>query len=191
LDRSIVINEVESRAEASDSPICIGYIYFRYSDHTTAVVRDFLEVLVKQTIERHASCLPIFDEVYARHIREETRPSEAQLLQLLHRFTELMEATFYFLEALDEASPEIQSDILKKLTSLNVKLFITSRPLPVLDAGLPATHRFTIRAQDRDLEIHISNEISRNPVLKTIVHRTGPAFRRKIADKVKEKCGGM
>ncbi|KAH6911325.1 hypothetical protein BKA70DRAFT_57207 [Coprinopsis sp. MPI-PUGE-AT-0042] len=32
---SIVINEVEARAEASERPICVGYIYFRYSDHTT------------------------------------------------------------------------------------------------------------------------------------------------------------
>ncbi|KAH6892705.1 hypothetical protein BKA70DRAFT_1440750 [Coprinopsis sp. MPI-PUGE-AT-0042] len=35
---SIVINEVEARAEASEYPICVCYIYFRYSDHTTATV---------------------------------------------------------------------------------------------------------------------------------------------------------
>ncbi|KAH6884730.1 hypothetical protein BKA70DRAFT_1468168 [Coprinopsis sp. MPI-PUGE-AT-0042] len=173
--------------------------YFRYSDHTTVVVRDFLEVLVKQTIERHSNCLPIFNDVYERHIRERSQPSEAELLRLLHRFTvlryragrTLMEATFYFLEALDEAPPGIQLDIIKKLSSLNAKLFVTCRPLPILDASLAGTHPFTIIAQDRDLDLHISKEISRSPVLQTIVNQGGSALRQKIASTLKQKCGGM
>ncbi|KAH6911299.1 hypothetical protein BKA70DRAFT_1146617 [Coprinopsis sp. MPI-PUGE-AT-0042] len=188
---AIVINEVESRAQESDALICVGFIYFRYSDHTMATVRDFLEVLVKQTIERHSNCLPIFNEVYARHVRERSRPSEADLLHLLDRFTEVMESTFYFLEALDEAPSDIQLDILKKLSSLDVKLFVTSRPLPFLYASLPGIHRFTILAQDRDLDLHISKEISRGPVLQSIVNQGGPVLRQKIVSTLKQKCGGM
>ncbi|KAH6892695.1 hypothetical protein BKA70DRAFT_1233627 [Coprinopsis sp. MPI-PUGE-AT-0042] len=156
---SIVINEVEARAGASEHPICVGYIYFRYSDHTTATVRDFLLVLVKQTIERHADCLPIFNEVFARHIREKTLLSESELVQLLRRFAEVIAGMFYFLDALDEAPPDVQFNLLKKLSTLDVKIFITSRPLANLDSCLPGAHRFSIRAQDRDLELHIAKEI--------------------------------
>ncbi|KAH6911291.1 hypothetical protein BKA70DRAFT_1560386 [Coprinopsis sp. MPI-PUGE-AT-0042] len=134
---SIVINEVESRAQAVDSPVSVGYIYFRYSDHMTATVRDFLMVLVKQTIERHSRCLLIFNQMFARHVRERSQPSEDELLRLLHRFAQVMAATFYFLEALDEAPINIQLDLLKRLSSLHVKLFITSRPLPSLEPCLP------------------------------------------------------
>ncbi|KAH6907836.1 hypothetical protein BKA70DRAFT_1150135 [Coprinopsis sp. MPI-PUGE-AT-0042] len=188
---SIVINEVEARAEASERPICVGYIYFRYSDHTTATVRDFLLVLVKQTIERHADCLPIFNQVFARHIREKTLPSESELVQLLRRFSEVIAATFYFLDALDEAPPDVQFDLLEKLSTLNVKIFITSRPLAHLNSCFPGAHRFSIRAQDRDLELHICKEIARSPVLRAILNQGGPELRDKIISAVKKKCEGM
>ncbi|KAH6907877.1 hypothetical protein BKA70DRAFT_1189351, partial [Coprinopsis sp. MPI-PUGE-AT-0042] len=188
---SIVINEVEARAEASKRPICVGYIYFRYSDHTTATVRDFLLVLVKQTIERHADCLPIFNQVFARHIREKTLPSESELVQLLSCFSQAIAEMFYFLDALDEAPPDVQFDLLKKLSTLDVKIFITSRPLANLDSRFPGAHRFSIRAQDRDIELHIAKEIERNPVLQTILDQGGPSLRDKIMSTIKEKCEGM
>ncbi|KAH6888318.1 hypothetical protein BKA70DRAFT_59722 [Coprinopsis sp. MPI-PUGE-AT-0042] len=188
---SIVINEVEARAEASKRPICVGYIYFRYSDHTTATVRDFLLALVKQTIERHADCLPIFNEVFARHIREKTLPSESELVQLLRRFAEVIAGMFYFLDALDEAPPDVQFDLLKRLSTLDVKIFVTSRPLANLDSRFPGAHRFSIRAQDRDLELHIAKEIERSLVLQTILNQGGLSLRRKIMSTIKEKCKGM
>ncbi|KAH6911346.1 hypothetical protein BKA70DRAFT_1185892 [Coprinopsis sp. MPI-PUGE-AT-0042] len=188
---SIVINEVEARAEASERPICVGYIYFRYSDHTTATVRDFLLVLVKQTVERHADCLPLFNQVFARHIREKTLPSESELIQLLRRFAEVIAEIFYFLDALDEAPPDVQFDLLEKLSTLNVKIFITSRPLAHLDSCFPGGHRFSIRAQDRDLDLHISREIARSPVLRAILNQGGPELRDKIISAVKKKCEGM
>ncbi|KAH6892733.1 hypothetical protein BKA70DRAFT_839593 [Coprinopsis sp. MPI-PUGE-AT-0042] len=188
---SIVINEVEARAEASEQPICVGYIYFRYSDHTTATVRDFLLVLVKQTIERHADCLPIFNEVFARHIREKTLPSESELVQLLSRFSQVIAEMFYFLDALDEAPPDVQFDLLKKLSTLDVKIFITSRPRANLDSRFPGAHQFSIRAQDRDIELHIAKEIERSPVLQTILDQGGPSLHDKIMSTIKEKCEGM
>ncbi|KAH6907860.1 hypothetical protein BKA70DRAFT_346519 [Coprinopsis sp. MPI-PUGE-AT-0042] len=188
---SIVINEVEARAEASERPICVGYIYFRYSDHTTATVRDFLLVLVKQTIERHADCLPLFNQVFARHIREKTLPSESELVQLLRRFNAVIAEMFYFLDALDEAPPDVQFDLLEKLSTLNVKIFITSRPLANLDACFPEAHRFSIRAQDHDLELHIAKEIARSPLLRSILNEGGPTLRDKITSTIQMKCGGM
>ncbi|KAH6885985.1 hypothetical protein BKA70DRAFT_110792 [Coprinopsis sp. MPI-PUGE-AT-0042] len=187
---SIVINEVELHAQANHR-ICIAYIYFRYSDHTTASVRDFLAVLVKQTIERHPDCLPICLGLYGRHIREKTQPSEAELLHLLHRFSEMMAVTFYFLEALDEAPKNIQLELLEKLNSLNVKLFVTSRPVFTVEARFPGTHRFPIRAQDRDLDLYITTEISRSLVLQRVLNQAGPTLREMVTETIKRKCEGM
>ncbi|KAH6903573.1 hypothetical protein BKA70DRAFT_1110879 [Coprinopsis sp. MPI-PUGE-AT-0042] len=187
---SIVINQVELHAR-SNPRICVAYIYFRYSDHTKATVRDFLAVLVKQTVERHPECLPICLELYSRHIREKTQPSEAELLHLLHCFSEVVEVMFYFLDALDEAPTNVQLDLLEKLSSLNVKLFITSRPLPILEAYFPEAHRYPICAQDHDLDLHIAKDISRSAVLRSILNQGGPALREKIETIIKQKCGGM
>ncbi|KAH6884784.1 hypothetical protein BKA70DRAFT_1410858 [Coprinopsis sp. MPI-PUGE-AT-0042] len=43
---SLAINAIEAHAQASVTPISVGFLYIRYSDKTGATVRDLLEVLV-------------------------------------------------------------------------------------------------------------------------------------------------
>jgi hypothetical protein len=173
------------------SDICVCYIYIRYSDHSGLTVRHCLEVLVKQTIEKHPDCRQPALEVYAEHFRLKTRPTEKELFQLLKVFTTMVKATFYFLDALDEAPEPIQFDLLTRLSSLNVKLFVTSRPMTLLQAELANAHCFIIAAQDRDLELHIDREIQRSPRLRRLLNKADPSWRAKIVSSVKEKCGGM
>ncbi|KAH6901823.1 hypothetical protein BKA70DRAFT_1229636 [Coprinopsis sp. MPI-PUGE-AT-0042] len=178
---SIVINALEAHATQFASPFCVCYIYFRYSDHTKATTRSFLEVLVKQTLERHPGCLPLFNKVYARHTREKTQPSEEELLGLLREFTGAM-ITFYVLDALDEAPTAIQTEIIQRLTSLNVKLFITSRPLKNMEATFPDVYRFP----------HFCpSEISLSGDLRTILEQGGILLRNEVYTSIKAKCGGM
>ncbi|KAH6909867.1 ankyrin repeat-containing domain protein [Coprinopsis sp. MPI-PUGE-AT-0042] len=188
---SIVIRELEARAAVQGSRICICYVYIRYSDRADLTVRNVLEILVKQTVERHPGCALIAEEVYVRHVRERTQPTEAELLQLLHQFTEAATATFYFIDALDEAPDRIQVDLVKKLASLNVRLFITSRPLKAVEARVPDAHCFSIIAQEGDLDIHITQEIARSRDLADLLERTGSSLREEIVSLVKSKCGGM
>ncbi|KAH6904783.1 hypothetical protein BKA70DRAFT_1153566 [Coprinopsis sp. MPI-PUGE-AT-0042] len=187
---SIVINALEVHASQSTSPVCICYIYFRYSDHTKATTQAFLEVLVKQTLERHPGCLPLFNKVYTRHIREKTQPSEEELLGLLRQFTSTM-VTFYFLDALDEAPTAIQIEIIQRLTSLNVKLFITSRPLKDVEAAFLNIHRFPIVARPSDVDLHIEKEISLSGNLRAILEQGGTSLRDEVYASIREKCGGM
>jgi hypothetical protein len=190
--RSLAIQAVENRAKASTTPICIGYLYIRYSDKTRLTVRNLLEVLVKQTVERHPAALELCVEVYERHIREKTEPSRREVIGLLKRLTsELSLTTFYFLDALDEAPAEIRVDLLDTLASLNVKLFITSRPLNGLEDRFPQTHRFPIRARDQDLDVHISKEISQSMELQAILAASSPGLGGRITVTIKRQCSGM
>jgi hypothetical protein len=191
LPRSIIIRAVEALAKRSPSSICVGYLYIRYSDHSKATVRDYLEVLVKQTIERHSRCLPMFNKVYGPHIREGTRPSEGELAHLLKRFVRSMAITFFFLDALDEAPTEIQLTLVKALVSLGAKVLITSRPLKALQAHFPDIHCFSIVAHEKDLDLHISKEISSSVELQAALDEAGPEWRGKVTSWIKKKCGGM
>jgi hypothetical protein len=190
--RSLAIKAVEAYAKASTIPICVGYLFIRYSDNSKFTVRDLLEILVKQTIERHPAALPSCREVYARHVNEKTQPPLEELVGLLKRLTaELMATTFYFLDALDEAPATIRVELLQTLTSLNAKLFITSRPLNGLETQFLNTHRFPICARDRDLEVHISKEISQSMSLQAIIADSSPGLGGRITEAIKQQCSGM
>ena len=99
--------------------------------------------------------------------------------------------TFYFLDALDEAPPDVQIDLLEHLSSLNAKLFITSRPLKALAGRFPDAHHFTVVAQDNDLETHIMREVSRSPELQAILATATPGLEGRITVTVKQQCSGM
>jgi hypothetical protein len=189
--RSIVINNFEKLAKNPERSICVCYIYIRYSDNAGLTVRHCLEVLVKQTIEKHPSCLALAEKTYANHLRLKTRPSEDELLDLMQAFTTLVEITFYFIDALDEAPVYIQYDLVSKLSSLNIKLFITSRPMKSLEARFPDACSFCIAANDRDLELHINREIERSCDLCGILEGAGPTLRAELVSSVKQNCGGM
>jgi len=189
---SVVIDDLEARAAASGGKICVAYVYFRYSDAVGLTVRDVLQILVKQTVERHPNCAILAEQVYARHLKERTQPTEAELLQLLRRFTETKSVTFCVLDALDEAPERLQVDIVRTLATLNAKLFITSRPLKAVEAKAPRaeTHSFTIVAQDADLDLHIAREISRSRDLEDLLN-ADPSFRDEVIASIKRNCDGM
>ena len=188
---SIVINDLEARAAAAGGAICVAYVYFRYSDVADLTIRDVFEILVKQTVERHLECAFLAEQAYARHLHEKTQPTEAELFQLLHQCTETLPATFYVLEALDEAPERLQVDLVTKLASLNVRLFITSRPLKSVEGRVPNLCSFVIVAQEGDLDLHIEQEISRSRDLQGLLEEEEPSFKDEIVSTVKKNCGGM
>jgi hypothetical protein len=189
--RSLVIAHLESLCQGSEGPICVCYIFFRYSDRSELTVRAVLEILVMQTLERHRSeCQSLVEQTYSRHLSERTEPTEQQLMSLLRQLVAAMSLTFYVLDALDEAPTKIQLAVLRALTSLNVKLFITSRPLKPLEARFPLAHTVTIFAQDGDLEIHIAKGIEESVELQDLL-QGDPVLREELVSMVKKNCGGM
>ena len=154
-------------------------------------VRNVLEVLVKQSVERHGQLVPIAELTYAVHIREGTEPTEDELLGLLREFSTRMARTFYFLDALDEAPLEIQYDLVDRLVSLDVQVFITSRPMQDLKSTFPEVHSFRIVAQDEDIELHIAKRLQSCPRLHSLLDRGGVSLKETLVSTVKSKCGGM
>jgi hypothetical protein len=188
---AIVIEELEALYHESGSEVCVCYIFFRYTEPAGFTVRNILEVLVKQTLERHPGCITLVEDTYAQHLRESTEPNEAQLVALLRRLNENIQTTFYVLDALDEAPTKIQLAIIKVLASLNVKLFITSRPLPNVESKFPQARSFKIVAQDVDVELHIAKGIEESPDLQDVLRLVGLSLREEIVNSIKQNCGGM
>jgi hypothetical protein len=189
--RSIVIEHLQTLYPEPHAKVCICFIYFRYSDHSEMTVRTIIETLVMQTLERHPEgCKGPIERVYERHLREQTEPTEAQLMALLRELVGVMTSTFYILDALDEAPTRIQLAILKALTSLKVKIFITSRHLKPLESHFSQAHICAIAAQDADLDLHITKGIEESVELQCLL-KANPVLRNEIFVTVKQNCGGM
>ncbi|KAH6909928.1 hypothetical protein BKA70DRAFT_1148496, partial [Coprinopsis sp. MPI-PUGE-AT-0042] len=187
----IVIEHLESLCKDIGSKICVCYVYFRYSERAEMTVRNILESLVKQTLERHPDCRAVVENAYARHLRESTEPTEAQLLGLLQELADCMTCTFFILDALDEAPTKIQLAVVKAFASLNVKVFITSRVLKTVESYFPQAHTFPIIAQDVDLDLHIAKGIDDIPDLQHLLRQADPSLREEVFSTVKQNCGGM
>jgi hypothetical protein len=188
---TIVIQYLEALRQRSGGTICVCYVYFRYSDRTEMTVREVLEIIVKQILERHPDCKDVIDRTYAQHLKEGSAPTVAQLLALLQELAGRMTCTFYLLDALDEAPTRIQLAVVKTLASLNVKIFITSRALESVQTRFPLAITITIAAQDADLDLHIAEAIEEGADLQSLLEDEGPSLKEEIVLKIKQKCGGM
>jgi ankyrin repeat domain-containing protein 50 len=184
-----VINELEALSKSTGGEICVAYLYIRYTEQTT--LRELLEVLVKQTAERHPDCLPLIEAVYAQHFREDTEPAEGELLALLHDLVRSKRATFYILDALDEAPIEVRLRLVAKLASLGAKLLITSRPLECLEDEFPEAHFLPIVAHDYDIELHVTEKLSTWSSLRTLLRDCDSDIKQGILVAVKSKARGM
>ena len=156
-------------------------------------LKGVLESLLKQTLERHPECLALAEKIYSRHLREGTQPTETQLLGLLRQFTGRMKNTFYVLDALDEAHQKVRAAVVRKLSSLNAKVFMTSRPLESMEAVLPLVqvHKVKISAQDEDIERHVEEGIKESLGLINLLEQEGESLRQEILSTIKHRSDGM
>ncbi|KAH6903934.1 ankyrin repeat-containing domain protein [Coprinopsis sp. MPI-PUGE-AT-0042] len=184
---SIVIRDLEWREEAWGDTFCVAYIYLRYSE--PLAIRDILESLVKQIVERHTDLLPIVEGLYARHQQEKTKPCQQGLMGVLTKFVKHGKLLFLVLDALDEMRAEDRPVLVHLLMSLDVKLFITSRPLETLQRQFPQAQMFNIAASPLDLNLHIKHFLRHSPDVMALLEGTGLAER--IVEAVHGKSGGM
>ncbi|KAH6903943.1 hypothetical protein BKA70DRAFT_1193996 [Coprinopsis sp. MPI-PUGE-AT-0042] len=184
---SIVIRDLEWREEAWGDTICVAYVYLRYSEPLT--VRDVLESLVKQIVERHIDLVPMVQGLYAKHKQERTKPTQEDLMGALAGFVQRGKVLFFVLDALDEMRAEDRPILVRLLSSLDVKIFITSRPLETLQQQFPQAQVFKIAASPSDLDLHIKHFLQHCPDLVALLE--GTDFEGRIVDAVHRKSGGM
>ncbi|TFK17521.1 ankyrin [Coprinopsis marcescibilis] len=187
----IVIEHLQKLVEESESKdICLLFAFCRYTERLMVI--DILLALLRQLLERHPQVLPFVKPMYERHKRENTRPSEAEVVDLLRRIATsgLFKKTFYILDGLDEAASDIQVDLLEILSSLPVHFFITSRPLDTLKELVPDAHFLTIIASDPDIALLIDQKIHRMPALRRLLLKNA-TLKAEVVSMISSKSSGM
>ncbi|KAH6892819.1 ankyrin repeat-containing domain protein [Coprinopsis sp. MPI-PUGE-AT-0042] len=186
-DRSIVIRYLEGLESTSRGVICVAYVYLRYSE--PLAIREILESLVKQIVERHTDLIPSIEPLYARHQQERTKPSQQELTGVLEGFVVCGKTLFFVLDALDEMRVEDRPILLRLLASLDAKIFITSRPLEPLQRQFPDAQVFDIAASASDLDLHIKNFLQHSPEVMALIEGTN--LEEQIAETIHRKSGAM
>ncbi|KAH6879705.1 hypothetical protein BKA70DRAFT_1576151 [Coprinopsis sp. MPI-PUGE-AT-0042] len=184
---SIVIRYLEGLEKTSGGVVCVAYVYLRYSE--PLAIRDILESLVKQIVERHADLIPAIETLYARHKNERTKPSQQELREVLEGFVGRGKTFIFVLDGFDEMRAEDRPIMLELLVSLGAKLFITSRPLEPLQKQFPCARVFNIAASPYDLDLHIKRFLRHSPEVMALLE--GTDLEEQIAETIHRKSGGM
>ncbi|KAH6894848.1 hypothetical protein BKA70DRAFT_1199780 [Coprinopsis sp. MPI-PUGE-AT-0042] len=184
---SIVIRYLEWLENTSEGVVCVAYVYLRYSE--PLVVRDILESMVKQIVERHDDLIPTIEALYARHEKEKTKPSQQDLVEVLEGFIRYGKTLFFVLDAFDEMRAEDRPILLNLLVTLDAKLFITSRPLEPLQQQFSYARVFNIAASTSDLNLHIKHFLRHSPEVVALLQGTN--LEEEIVVTIHRKSGGM
>ncbi|KAH6879711.1 ankyrin repeat domain-containing protein 28 [Coprinopsis sp. MPI-PUGE-AT-0042] len=184
---SIVIRYLEGLENTSGGVICVAFVYLRYSE--PLAIRDILESLVKQIVERHDDLVPLIEAIYARHKKERTKPSQQDLMEVLEGVIRCGKTLFFVLDAFDEMRAEDRPILLRLLASLDVKLFITSRPLEALQRQFPYAQVFNIAASPSDIDLHIKHFLRHSPEVMALLEDTD--LEEQIVETIHRKSGGM
>jgi hypothetical protein len=145
--------------------------------------------LVKQIVERHLDLVPVVAGLYRKHNAERTKPSQQELMSALQEFVNCGKSLFFLLDALDEMRSEDRPILLRLLDSLDAKIFITSRPLEILQQQYPGARIFNIAASPHDLDLHIKDFLRHCPEVMVLLE--GTDFEKRIAETIHRKSGGM
>jgi hypothetical protein len=182
-----VIKSLERRTEASGRRISVAYVYIRYSESSSLC--DILGTFVRQMLERYNDLLPLFEDVYAKHHRELTQPTAEELRGLLFECHKRFDASFFVVDGLDEAMPEVRYHLLEALTALEAKVLITSRPMELLQSKFPSAKFLKISASKADIEKHVVAKIEKDSKLREVLDH-GSLTRTAITT-IQNKSEGM
>jgi len=178
----------------SNQNVGVACAYFNYRDQNEQTLVNIIGSLLRQLLENQQSVSQEVKKLYEHHRKRQTRPAPEELSALLRSEISRFAKVFMMFDAMDECSERNRSrtTLLSELRSLQTlaNIFITSRPLPVLEQAFDSALRLEIRANDDDVRAYIGGRIAKEPLLMRHVTST-PTLRDDIDNTLIGKVQGM
>ena len=168
--------------------MAIVWVYCNYKERKAQTTDHFLGSIVSQLVQQKSGLLNDVVELYQKHSSmKEAPPDPADILELLERKIRCYHTLFVVIDALDECDDEDKSglrlvDALRGLQS-NVRLLITSRPLPNVVEEFEDVPQVEIRALDTDIRDFVRSRLE--------VEQADAKFGELVQDAVAQKSDGM
>ena len=186
LSSSIVVEHLRWNCDHTTGLICV-YLDFRGGTHQT--LSNILGSLLQQLVWRRPSLSSSVRTLYEDYQRGQGRPDPMAMAQLLRTEVSTYAKTFIVVDGLDEASTTVCTRLLNILHTLDVKLFVSSRPLTDVVVDLHEAIRIDMLAGGSDLKAFIRYELS-NSTLVSPLSATDSSPQHSIIEKIVEKSNG-
>jgi hypothetical protein len=201
--RSIVINHLQSLTRITgDALMFIFCDYKERREQTCAnLIASLLIQLLQERCDRMGDSQKRFMvsehvmELYERHTRTETRPSNEEFLEVLRiEIATFYSSAFIVLDALDEGPEDegTRNNLVSNLRNLGsaVRLLVTSRDLPLIARLMAGIPRLPIQARDDDIGRYIESQLSTTPRLWRLLEDNSE-LRKILIPTLRSSCRGM
>ncbi|CAH0024927.1 unnamed protein product [Clonostachys rhizophaga] len=165
---SMIINHISSKF-SSDAEIGIAYIYCSYRQQEEQETGKLLASVLRQLTQRVHPLPDSLKNLYNTHGSTQTRPSENELLEVLHLVVPRYSRVFLVIDALDECQTSNHRIInfLDKLVELQrkhgINIFATSRYIPHIVNHFRSSVSLEIRARQDDITRYINGQMDQLP----------------------------
>ncbi|KAJ6517627.1 ankyrin repeat-containing domain protein, partial [Mycena vulgaris] len=187
---SLVVNHL--RAQFRNTDIGVACIYLNHKETDVQTPVNLLASLWKQLVV-DTILPPAVHDLYKHHRTRDTRPSLAEVSEIL-KFTVAQHSRVYLVvDALDEYFENPRNILLKALTQLpmaTTSLMFTSRLHITLDGFFPDLPSLEIHASDNDIRHYVEQQIQISSRLSRHVQKR-PELRNEITSKIASNVQGM
>ncbi|KAK5991138.1 putative serine/threonine-protein kinase fhkC [Cladobotryum mycophilum] len=191
---SLIIDHIE-RGNGPPNPV-LTYVYCDYNQRSRQNTTDLLSSLLQQALQYSLNTsLPAeVSSLYELHKKYDTRPTLAQITDLLRKESGKYDVFYVVIDALDECS-ESEEDSLQFISAVcslgpQVKLLCTSRSSTTFQSYFETSQKLEISASSEDIRKFLDSEIQQQFRLSKHV-RADPTLKEHIIKAIIEECQGM
>ncbi|KAJ7044895.1 ankyrin repeat-containing domain protein [Mycena alexandri] len=189
---SVVVDHLESHSGAGNTTVAC--VYLNHKETQIQTPSNLLAALWRQLVfGKTISTESMVQKLHQKHLEKRTRPSLADIHDVLRSVVSEWSRVYIVVDALDEYPEDQRRILLEHLTVLDstVNLMLTSRPHIALDTVLPLGFgELEIRGSDTDIRKYVDQRIQNSERLSLLV-RVWPRLREEIILKIVRTAGGM
>ncbi|KAI0517880.1 nucleoside phosphorylase domain-containing protein [Xylaria bambusicola] len=165
---SIVIEDLEKRFH-NETTTAVAYVYCDYKFQSDQTPENLLSSLLKQVVQSQPSLPRNLKDLHDRHQGKRTRPSLAEIYEVLETVALQKSRLFIIIDALDECQvigscrTKFLSAIFDLQKSTGANVFATSRIIEEIIDQFRGSISIEIRAREDDIRRYLHGRISELP----------------------------
>lgn len=188
---SCIVNHLETAFFIRNIGIAYVYCNYKEPDQTAGTL---MMSLLRQAVQSKHTLPDQINDLYNTHLARKTRPSLAEITDLIRVIAQTYSRGFILIDALDEyrEQDETQRTLISALQHLgsDVHLLVTTRHVLLIESEFGDAMRVEIRASDKNIAAYLLKRIDSAKQIQSII-ASKPDLQSQIIEKITKNCQGM